>query len=189
MTTQTSRKIVHDGICSYFGGTYVPDERCWAQGPLMAYGLGAVRKAFPKRLNDADFTYGMVSGRGMGTTMVVNLPADQEVRLDKAGPPVNDGQRNITSGGVKTGLYQVELELFHLSQVDYAEDAVDDFDQVIEAVKQQIRLDRTLGGICTEAGESRLGIRVTTGRPGIDKNNRVGLWARVQFEVRVQMIA
>lgn len=187
--TQTSRKIIADGIAAYFGGTYNPDERCWRYGSLTPFGLGTVRKAYPKKLNDADFTAGMTPGRNMGAFMVVYLMSDNEGRQDISGAPVSDGQRNITAGGMKRILYRCELDCFHMSQTDYTEDAVDDVDQLLEQIKQQVRLDRTLGGICTEAGESRFGIQSQVGRPGLDAKGRTGINFRVTFEVMTQFVA
>jgi hypothetical protein len=148
-----------------------------------------VRKAFPKRLNDNDFTAGMPAGRNMGAFMVVELGNDQERREAIAGPPVTDGSGNIVSGGIKRDDYRVTLQVFHMSQMDYTEDAVDDVDKLIEAIKQRIRTDRTLGGVCTQAGESSFGIQTSVGKPGLDKNERTGIWFQIQFEVMTQFVA
>lgn len=169
MPATTTRKIVHDGIAAWFGGTYQPAFRCWQNGALVSSGLGTVRKAFPKEINDNDFTAGMAAGRNMGAFMVVDIPSDKENREAIAGAPVVDGGGNITAGGIKVVESKVNLEVFHMSQVDYTEDAVDDVDQLVEAIKQRIRIDRTLGGICTQAGESRFESRRLSAGPALTK--------------------
>jgi hypothetical protein len=186
--TVITRTTVRQGIAAYFGGTYQPDFRCWQDGPLLSAGLGTVRAAWPKHLSDADFTANMPVGRAMGAFAIVELGFDRENRQAIAGPPVTVGG-NIVSGGIKTDEYRASLQVFHMAQVDYAEDAQADVDGLIEAMKQLIRQDRTLGGICTQAGESRFGIQVTEGRPSVDSNERIGTWFQIQFHVMTQIIA
>jgi hypothetical protein len=131
----------------------------------------------------------MEPGRNMGAFMVVELGPDQERREAIAGAPVTDGSGNIIAGGIKRDDYRVMLQVFHMSQMDYTEDAVTDLNLLVEAIKQHIRTDRTLNGICTQAGESRYGIQTSTGKPGLDKNERTGIWAQIQFEVMTQFVA
>jgi hypothetical protein len=185
----STRKILHDGIAAYFGGTYQPDERCWQTGPLLQAGLGTVRKGWGKLLNDRDYTAGMPPGRNMGAVMIVELGQDDEYREAIAGSPALDGQGNIIAGGIKRIDNRCVLQVWHLAQKDYAEDAADDIDELVEAIKQRIRVDRTLGGICTQAGEGKFGIKTVVGRPGVDKNGRTGTWLTISFECMTQIIA
>lgn len=196
MASTATRKSLHDGIAAYFGGTYQPNERCWQTGPLLQAGLGTVRKGWGKVLNDRDYTIGMPPGRNMGAVMIVDLGQDHEHRGQGpngsgsiAGSPVLDNQGNIIAGGMKVIDNRCILQIWHLAQKDYAEDAADDIDLLVEAIKNQIRIDRTLGGICTQAGEGRFGIQTAVGEPGIDKNGRTGTWITISFECMTQIIA
>src|SRR6266849_6690373 len=100
-----NRTSVRQGIAAYFGGSYQADTRSWQNGPLLPAGLGTVRAAWPKRLNDADFTANMPQGRAMGAFAIVELGYDRERRQAIAGPPVMSGG-NIVSGGIKTDEYK-----------------------------------------------------------------------------------
>jgi hypothetical protein len=188
MPVTTTRTTVRQGIAAYFGGTYHAANRSWQNGPLLSSGLSTVRAGWGKKLNDNDFTYLQSSGRGMGAYMIVEIGYDKERRRSNAGPPVTSGG-NIIAGGIKEIEYRVTLNVFHLAQKGFAEDAQADIDLLIEAVKQQIRVDRTLGGICTQAGESRFGIQTREALPAVDANNRTGTWFTVAFEVMTQILA
>lgn len=188
MTQSTTRTIVRQGVASYFGGTYQAEGRCWQNGPLTSSGLGTVRAGWGKVLNDADFVAGMAPGRGMGAYMIVEVGRDKEYRRGIGGPPTTDGNGSIITGGTKFVRYRVSLQIFHMAAVAYAEDAQADIDVLIEAVKQQIRLDRTLGGICTEAGEGRFGIETSEGRPEVS-GGRVRTWITISFEALTQFTA
>lgn len=186
--TVITRTTVREGIAAYFGGTYNSDFRCWQGGPLMPSGLGTARAAWPKRQNDADYTAGMAAGVAFGALMIVELGFDQETRRAIGGPPVVSGG-NIIAGGIKEDEYRVSLHVFTVAEMQFSEDAQTAVDTLIEAVKQLIRQDRTLGGICTQAGESRFGIQVTEGRPSVDAKERTGTWFQVQFQVMTQILA
>jgi hypothetical protein len=190
VTTTTSRKQVRDGIAAWFGGTYQDEGRCWQGGSLLINGLGTVRKAFPKRVNDNDYFNGMVTGRNMGAFMVVEIGFDRESRDGIAGAPVLDSQGNIIAGGIKRDLYRVTLNVFHLSFKQLAEDAQDDVDQLVEAIKQRIRIDRTLGmpGVITQAGESSYGIQTTVAQPGVS-GEKTYCYFKVVFDVHTQFVA
>lgn len=95
-----------------------------------------------------DYVIEQSAGRGMGAAMIVEIPHDKEHRLAFAGK----------TGGIKGIDYDVVLAGFHLAHMDHAEDAGKDVDLLIEAIKDRIRADRTLGGICYQAGEDETGI-------------------------------
>lgn len=184
----TSRTLVRQGIASYFGGNYVPNIRAYQGGPLASAGLSTVRAGWGKRLNFADFVQGQMAGRGMGAYGIVEIGDDLEVRRAKGGPPVVAGG-TIVSGGTVFVWYMTTLNVFHMAQKGYAEDAQADIDLLIEAIKMQIRVDRTLGGICTQAGQDRFGIQTKEGYPGVDPNGRTGTWFRLQFKVLTQFVS
>lgn len=189
MPTTTTRTTVRQGIAGYFGGTYNAQNRSWQNGPLLSAGLSTVRAGWGKKLNDNDFVWMQQAGRGMGAYMIVEFGPDKERRRAIAGPPVTDGGGNIIAGGIKEIQYTVILNTFHLAQKGFAEDAAADIDLLIEAIKQRIRIDRTLGGICTQAGEGRYGIQTRPGMPAVDANNRTGTWFAISFQVMTQILA
>jgi hypothetical protein len=189
LPANTTRSEVRAGVAAYLGGSYVENIRGYQNGPLLSWGLGTVRAGWSARLNLNNFVAGMPAGRGMGAYMIVELGHEKETRRSIAGPPVTNGSGQIIAGGIKFIRYRVTLNVFHMAQTNYIEDAQADIDQLIEAIKQQIRYDRTLGGICTQAGEGRYGIQTREGVPMIDANNRAGTWFQMQFEILTQIIA
>jgi hypothetical protein len=175
--TNTSRQIVRNGIAQFFGGsTYDTEARAYRPGPLLAYGLSTVRAYQPKRMPDSDYTSGQAAGRGMGAVMIVELPADTESRDAK---PAVRGMKRIT--------YLSVLHFFHMAWQPHAEDAEQDVDLLIEQVKQLVRGDVTLGGICFQAGESRMGIRVRI-FPSWQEEERTVTAFDVTFEAEVEII-
>lgn len=142
----------------------------------------------PKRLSDINFVLGMPPGRNMGAIMVVALPAHKEYREAIAGPPTLDANQNITAGGIRRIDYRVTLEALHMAEKAYGEDAADDIDQLIEAIIQRMRIDRTLGGICTQAGEGKFGIQTRVDDPEFF-DERTYTQFRISFECMTQIIA
>jgi hypothetical protein len=186
--TTTSRTIVRQGIAAYFGGTFNTNMRAYQNGPLVSYGLCTVRAGYPKGLNQKDAFAGAAAGVMSGAFMVVDIGDDLEVRQGNAGSPVVVSNQ-IVAGGIKQDNYQVSLDTFCISTEKYGEDAQLATDALIEAMKQLIRVDRTLGGICMDAGETRAGIRTKLNHSGLDENNRTLTNIIISFEVRTQFIA
>lgn len=187
----TSRTQVRQGIAAYFGGTYQTSIRAYQNGPLLSAGLATVRAGWGKRLNMKDYVNLLPAGRGMGAYMIVSFKNEDEGRLAIGGPPVTDGGGNLISGGIRSVRYQVTLWVFHLAQTQFAEDAQQDIDELIEAIKNMLRVDRTLGmpGIITQAGEGRFGIKTEEGQPVIDGNDRTATWFTIRFECLAQIVA
>jgi hypothetical protein len=183
----TSRPIIRQGIAAYLGGTFNPQNELYQGGPLTSAGLGFVSVGYYKRINLAD-AFEQAVGTGFGAGLIVSFENDTEVSRDMAGVPQLDGSGDIIAGGWKFLTYNVLLDGYFISQMAYAQDAENNLDILIESIKQQMRYDRTLGGICMDAGMSRFGIRVAQGHPGIDENDRIGIWFTIRFETRVNMI-
>jgi hypothetical protein len=178
----TSREIVQAGVATFFGGaTYDTEARAYRGAiptNLLAAGLSTVRAHQSKRVSDFDYVMNQAAGRGMGAYMVVEIPQDGEIRVSV---PAGSGRKKIT--------YRVILHLFHLAYQPHMEDAEADVNGLIEAIRQQIRGDVTLGGICYQAGESRFGIQ-TRVRPSIVADNEVtGTEITITFEVQVMIVA
>lgn len=114
----------------------------------------------------------------MGAYMTVEIGDDQEIRR---AIPAQTGRKRIT--------YNVTLHLFHLAHIDHAEDAEADVNGLIEAVKDQIRGDVTLGAICYQAGESRAGIRTRVGQSSLVESEIVATYVRMTLQAEVEIVA
>lgn len=114
----------------------------------------------------------------MGGYMVVEIP--EETTYRKSISAVT-GRRRI--------VYNVVLHVFHLAHAAHAEDAEADCNGLLEAIKDYIYTDVTLGGICYQAGESRRGIR-TRVRPSVVSPHEItGTEAEITFEAEVMIVA
>lgn len=172
--TATTRAQVRDGIAQFFGGTtWDATGRIYRPTPLAAYGLAGVRPYMGKRLPaDSDFTHGLPQGRAMGAVMLVHLPSDTETR-DSFGGPLS---------GIKQDRITVQLYLYHRAQVPHAEDAQADLEELLQAIRDRIHSDRTLGGTVVQAGEGQGGY-ITTDMdvPVVGRNDATESTARVSF--------
>lgn len=130
----TTLQGVRDGICRWFGGSYDPTTRTY-RTPQVA-GLGVVRRARPKREDNADYYLGAPSsGALMGSQMFVHVDSGVEQRAATAG----------AFGGLKLLESAVVLHVFMRSTTEWAEDAQDAFYDLLEALKTRLREDRCLG--------------------------------------------
>jgi hypothetical protein len=182
MPIEDSRYQLRTTIAQFFGGTTLMTPAAlfspYIEGPLQAYGLSAVYPRFGKRVPDEAFFQFGATPRGMGGVMVVHLPKVQERRLGIGG----------NSGGTKQDNIMVMLHLYHLAQVDYAEQAQEDLEALLDSVYYQIDTDKTLGTtgetpLITAAGESSYGIQSTMTVPTFTAApERVEQYATVSFE-------
>src|SRR5690606_40650212 len=75
---------VRDAVCRWFGGAYDPETRSYRDPQVR--NLGAVRRARPKREDDADYFLGAPAyGALMGSQMWVHIDAGTEKRGAVAG--------------------------------------------------------------------------------------------------------
>ncbi len=173
-----SRSSIRIGLAQFFGGTtFQAANRIYTGGPLTTYGLGGCRAYFGKRSPDTDFFIGQPAGRNMGAFMHVHLPIE--------GPEQRIGLGGATAG-IKWDPFQVQLWVYHLAQMTHAEDAQADLDALLDQIKTLIHGDRTLGGICTQAGETAQGRIKTTMPPPVihgakGEPERVESYAIVDF--------
>jgi hypothetical protein len=121
--------------------------------------------------------FAQAAGRGMGTYMAVEMPEDVEIR--RAIPAVT-GRKRIT--------YDVVLHCYHLAHMQHAEDAEADVNGVVEAIKDYIHADVTLGGVCYQAGENGAGIR-TQISPSVTDEEIVGTYVRISLQAEVEIVA
>lgn len=138
--TPTTVQGVRDGICRWFGGPYDPNTRTYRTPQVE--GLGAVRRARPKREDNADFYLAAPSsGAIMGSQMFVHVDSGVEERAAIAG---RHGLKLLTSA--------VVLHVFLRSNAEWAEDAQDAFYDLLEALKRRVREDPCLGSGGFEVG-------------------------------------
>lgn len=129
----TTLQDVRDGVCRWFGGPYDPNTRSY-RSPRVE-NLGVVRRARPKREDDADFFLAQpAAGALMGSWMWVHIDSGTEQRAAIAG---HHGLKELTSA--------VTLHVFLRSYAEFAEDAQDAFYSLQEALLARVREDPALG--------------------------------------------
>lgn len=147
--------------------------------PPAVSGLNTLYSAWPKRgVPWPDYIAGQPAGTQSGTVAVVHLARDDERRLAVGG----------SISGKKVIEYAVELQLMLRSTKAKAEDAVDDYDAVVDAVKARLRYDRSLGtgsargaddGDIWQAGEGDLWGEYFD--PQITVDGATEIWGAVHF--------
>ena len=158
-----SRAEVRDAVGTWIAGAGIPH-------------LNQVFTSFPKRINfQANSTVGEIT-RAAG---VVFIQGEDESRIAIGG----------ASSGIKRIDYDVQFQIFTHSVAQYSQDSMDDFDAIIDAVKDRLRagghrLGQTSGDVIWQAAESS--IRVTYGEPVTNNGGVTEIWAAVEFTV-IQM--
>lgn len=141
--------------------------------PPAVPGLNAVYRGMPKVIDAKDYRVGQPAGTQSGAVGVIHLRRDFEERRAVGG---------VTSGKKKVS-YLVELNVFFHSIRPKSEEAVDDFDAIIDAIKQRLRAGgRTLDDPTNifEAGEEQL--ESEQGDPEIEGDSTL-IWGVVRFVV------
>jgi len=126
--------------------------------------LNQVFTSHPKRIN---FEQNATAGQATRAAGLVFIAGETEER--------------IAVGGVYTHSMQ-----------NYAQDAMDDFDAIIDAIKDRVRsgghrLGESDGTIIWQVGEGTRQISVIYGEPKTNDGGATEIWAAVEFEV-TQMI-
>jgi hypothetical protein len=135
--------------------------------------LNQIFTSHPKRINfEANATAGQMT-RAAG---MVFIAGETEERLAVGG----------ASNGMKRIDYDVEFQIFTHSVRQYSQDAMDDFDAIVDAVKNQLRggghrLGQTDGTVIWQAAEPM--ITVTYGEPKTNDGGATEIWAAVRFTV------
>jgi hypothetical protein len=135
--------------------------------------LTQIYTSFPKRINfELNATAGQFS-RAVGVVFIAN---ETEDRVAVGG--ANDGWKRID--------YNVEFQIFMHSMQSYAQDAMADFDDVIDGIKTQLRsgghrLGKTDDDIIWQAAEPA--ISVSYGEPKTNDGGAVEIWAGINFIV------
>jgi hypothetical protein len=139
--------------------------------------LNQIFTAFPKRIN---FQANSTAGQMTRAAGVVYISQETEGRIAVGG----------AYSGWKRLDYQVEFQIYCHSLQNYAQDAMTDFDAIVDAVKDKLRagghrLGLPTGDVIWQAAEP--GISVTYGEPKTNDGGATEIWAAVSFQV-TQMI-
>jgi hypothetical protein len=148
----------------------------WVAGASIPH-LNQIFTSHPKRINfQANSTAGEMT-RGAG---LVHIISEREGRVAIGG--AYSGWKRID--------YEVAFQVFTHSVESYAQDAMDAFDAIVDAVKDRLRagghrLGETDGSVIWQAAEP--GITVQYGEPKTNDGGATENWAGIQFTV-TQMI-
>ena len=144
--------------------------------PPSVDGINQVFTSFPKRIN---FQENSLPSQKSRCAAVVFIESERETRLSVGG----------AHSGTKRVDYQIAIQLFHHSNENKPEDAMDDFDNTIDNLKARLRSDHqfgdTSGVLVWQAAEPA--IDTSYGEPLSINGNSTETWAVIRFEV-TQMI-
>jgi hypothetical protein len=168
------------GVAQFFGGTTWDDQaKIYRPTPLATSGLAGVRPYWTRRFEDQDFLLALPDGASMGAVMCVHMPDQDEGRYAMGG----------VISGVKEDFNSFELWIFHYARESYQETAQAHLDDLLDAIKAKIRTDRTLGGICTQAGEGGSRMNTRTGLPATETADVVRQEAIFSFRADLYLSA
>jgi hypothetical protein len=155
-----SRQTVRSAVVNYFA-------------PPRVNGLNKVFSSMPKRIEGGWFRYGQPAGTPSGAVAIVQIVSESEERIAIGGE--HDGKKWVH--------YDVQLELYQHSVRAHSEDAMADFDVLVDNVKDALRADRRLSDypVIFEAGEKYL--LGEYGEPKVLGDGSTEIWGAVRFEV------
>jgi hypothetical protein len=134
--------------------------------------LNQVFTSFPKRIN---FQVNSVAGQLSRAALVVFIQSENETRLAIGG----------ATNGWKRVDYSIVLQVFHHSLQRNAEDAMTDFDTLIDNIKTRLRSDHRFGdstGTLVWQGAEPI-INATYGEPATVAEGATETYAELQFDV------
>lgn len=139
--------------------------------------LNQIFTSFPKRIN---FQQNSTAGQLCRAAAVVFISNETEERIAIGG--AYDGWKRVD--------YDVQFQIYTHCMHNYAQDAMDDFDAIVDAVKAKLRagghrLGKTDGDVIWQAAEP--GISVSYGEPLTNDGGATEIWAAISFTV-TQMI-
>jgi hypothetical protein len=143
--------------------------------------LNQVFTSFPKRIN---FQVDSFPGQNSRAAAVVFIESESESRIAIGGvAPMAEGGKGY---GWKRVDYSIALQIFHHSLQRNAEDAMNDFDELVDAVKTRLREGQhTLGvenpNLIWQAAEP--GIDVQYGEPLTNEGGATETWCAIRFIV------
>jgi hypothetical protein len=162
-----SRKVVREAVQSWVATAQIET-------------LNQVFTSFPKRI---DFQVNSFPGQSSRAAAVVFIESEDEQRIAIGGVgamPVGEGF------GIKRVDYSIALQVFHHSLQRNAEDAMDDFDQLIDAVKTRLRqgqhtLGETNPNLIWQAAEPSISVQY--GEPLTNEGGATETWCAIRFIV------
>jgi hypothetical protein len=134
--------------------------------------LNQVLTSFPKNIN---FQVNSTAGQLSRTAVVVFIQSETETRLAIGG----------ATNGIKRVDYSIVLQVFQHSLQRNAEDAMADFDTLIDAIKARLRSDHNFGdstGTLVWQGAEPV-INCIYGEPATLKEGATETFAEIQFDV------
>jgi hypothetical protein len=134
--------------------------------------LNQVFTSFPKRIN---FQVNSVAGQLSRAALVVFIQSENETRLAIGG----------ATNGWKRVDYSIVLQIFHHSLQRNAEDAMTDFDTLVDNIKTRLRSDHRFGdstGTLVWQGAEPI-INATYGEPATVAEGATETYAELQFDV------
>jgi len=145
--------------------------------PNIPYGLNQVFTSFPKRIN---FEANSIAGQLTRAAAVVFIASESEQRIAVGG--AYDGWKRID--------YRVTVQIFVHSMENYAQDAMDAYDIIVDGVKNRLRggghrLGMVDGSVIWQAFED--GLDAVHGEPKTNDGGATEQWCEVSGVV-TQMV-
>lgn len=163
-----SRKVVREAVANWISSAQITE-------------LNQTFTSFPKRIN---FQVNSFPGQTSRAACVVFIENETESRIAIGGVgPMDEGG---FGKGWKRVDYGIALQVFHHSLERNAQDAMDSFDQIIDAIKARLRAGQhTLGvenpNLIWQAGEPNIDVQY--GEPLTNDGGATETWAAIRFTV------
>lgn len=163
-----SRKVVREAVANWIGSAQITN-------------LNQTLTSFPKRIN---FQVNGFPGQNNRAVAVVFIENESESRI------AIGGVGSMAEGGYGKGWkrvdYSIALQIFHHSLERNAEDAMDSFDQLIDAIKERLRAGQhTLGvenpNLIWQAAEPAIDVQY--GEPLSNEGGATETWCAIRFTV------
>lgn len=149
-------------------------------------GVAGITRVLPtqaKVVNGDDF-YANPGDRS-GCVAFVFIEHEVEARKSFAGD--NPGYKKISSDVALVLMFRHSGESNDSTTLDATDEAIGDYDDLIEAIKEHIRTNRTLGGAVFQIGEgdTKQGddVVIDSDLPVQDNEGLISIWGSVRFKV------
>lgn len=140
--------------------------------------LNQIFYSFPKRI---DFNVNSTAGVSSRAAAIIFIASESESRIAIGG----------STNGIKRVDYTIILQIYQHSFVRNSEDAMTDFDTLIDAIKTRLRSDHrfgdTNGTLVWQGAEPAITTRY--GEPSTSEEGMTETYAEVEFEVTEMIYA
>jgi len=144
--------------------------------PPNIVGINQTFRSFPKLI---DWSVNALPGRDYLSAVCIHIESEDETRLAIGG----------STNGIKRVDYDAAIQVFFHALFGEVEDAMDNFDVLIDNIKDLLRSDHQFGdpsgNLVWQGAEPS--IRVSYGVPEVDDDGVIDIWAVIRFPV-TQMI-